>query len=321
LQLSVFNTYAHTHTNEMKQLVIILMILSHKAVTIRSAATIQCPKSCSCDLLRRHMECECANSACKTSIGENSISFKKQKMIYDEIRINDLDYIDTNIFWQTSATKNTKIFLNMVSYITRNSFNFASLIETIEITYENMAQIEPNGFSGLRCDQLVLVSTEKNYRFNINIFNEKTKIRNLVLSYMSTNYLENAFQADSGAIEFSVEAWTSRASVQILEILELRCNTILDETWAPKFKNLRTIFIYRTDIQFIHKNFLNLHANTLKHLILRENKIEILGAHMFADFSNLVLLDLSDNPIKFIHVNAFFGLEKLQSLDLQGKLQ
>jgi Leucine-rich repeat (LRR) protein len=42
---------------------------------------------------------------------------------------------------------------------------------------------------------------------------------------------------------------------------------------------------------------------------------------MFADFSNLVLLDLSDNPIKFIHVNAFFGLENLQSLDLQGELQ
>jgi hypothetical protein len=136
---------------------------------------------------------------------------------------------------------------------------------------------------------------------------------------MSTNYLDHVFQTDTDSTEFSIDAWTSSASIQILEILEVRCNSILDETWAPRFNNLETIFIYRTDIKYIHKNFLKLHGNYLKHLILRENKIETLGAHMFADLSNLILLDLSDNPIKFVHENTFVGLEKLQSLDLQGE--
>ena len=92
----------------------------------------------------------------------------------------------------------------------------------------------------------------------------------------------------------------------------------LDHTWVPKFDGLDRIEIYYTDVSRIGRTFGYLHGDSLRHLSIRQSRLEILESRAFELMHRLEFLDLSSNPIKKIERDAFAGLLGLRTLTLQS---
>lgn len=101
-------------------------------------------------------------------------------------------------------------------------------------------------------------------------------------------------------------------------ILKVKGLSTLDHTWVPKFDGLDRIEIYYTDLSRIGRTFAYLHGDSLRHLSIRQSRLEILETHAFELMTRLESLDLSSNPIKKIDTDAFVGLFSLKTLTLQS---
>ncbi len=134
---------------------------------------------------------------------------------------------------------------------------------------------------------------------------EKCRINNLDLSKttIGTNFTfpKSSHQTSVYLIEF----WSSG------KVAHLPLN--LEEV----FPNLIDFRIKESDIPILRDNLFGPQHNWTKHLYLRDNGIQMIEENAFAELTDLVELDLSQNKLKSLCKNVFQNNLELHRIDLR----
>jgi Leucine-rich repeat (LRR) protein len=134
---------------------------------------------------------------------------------------------------------------------------------------------------------------------------EKCRISNLDLSKstIGTNFTfsKSSYQTTVQFIEF----WSSG------KVAHLPLN--LEEVF-PKLEHFR---VQESDIPILRNNLFESQHSWIEHLYFRNNGIQMIEEHAFAELTDLVELDLSQNQLKSLSKNLFHSNRKLYRIDLR----
>ncbi|RNA34243.1 hypothetical protein BpHYR1_000072 [Brachionus plicatilis] len=314
-----------------------IAIFSHAIRLTFMAAVINiCPneKFCKCNWEFMRIECYCRTDECRNALSINSYQSQEQKNPYQfrnknyrqfkEVYLNEIERLDKSYFYNATFSDSLKLSVQFPNILGQNFLSDLASINNLEIIYSNLVLIEPDAFDHLICDTLSFISLGDNYPLDIKSFGKETFLKNLNLDYHSSNNLKSLFVSNSpgwkslktqidmiNLVNYSLTEnqlnryWSSEAKIEKIYIQEAKGIKILDHTFVPKFKDLKTIEIYFSDLSYISPNFAVLHAESLKSLTIRQSNLEIVQQGVFGFLKNLEYLDLSSNPIKQIELKAF----------------
>jgi Leucine-rich repeat (LRR) protein len=82
----------------------------------------------------------------------------------------------------------------------------------------------------------------------------------------------------------------------------------------PKLEHFR---IQESDIPILRNNLFESQHSWIEHLYFRNNGIQMIEEHAFAELTDLVELDLSQNKLKSLSKNLFHSNTKLHLIDLR----
>ena len=295
-----------------------------------------CPlKECECNWETRKVECLCKTDDCKNAYSPEfntaqqeltSFNFSNKNLkLFEDIHISNVERYDRNYFRDSTFSNEFSLTLESVRKIEKEAFADLNGLVNFKIIYNELDLVDPNAFN-LKCDVFTLVSEGKGYEINLNVFSENTGINKLVLDYHSSNKIESIFtnsnfDTSENKLELKdqiLKHWSSNARINKILIQNALGVELLDFKYAPKFMNLAEIEINHSDITKISPLFGLLHADSLKRLIIRNSKLELVESRIFEYLNELDYLDLSSNPIKSFDTEAFYGLNKLNTLSLKS---
>lgn len=217
---------------------------------------------------------------------------------------------------------------NRISEIPSFVFGRAPNVTHVDLYNNRITVISENAFEYVK-QTLRVINLSKNAIQYVNrkIFRGLTALTALYLAYNNITYIESNAFAESSNLK-----WLdlSSNSIQFLERgtfdglnnlrgLDLSNNLISDKditihTFSP--------LVYLNELQLNDNLFRNLEwleALELKHLInlnLAHNQIAVVGPHFEKMAIGLEKLDLSQNIIEIIHLNAFHGMHRLRHLNI-----
>ena len=212
-----------------------------------------------------------------------------------------------------------------------DTFQGLQSLEILDLSHNKLTRIEEFTFSSLSSLQVLNLAHNQIHSISPRAFMSNTRLKILVLSHNEINQLNDETFQELGSLESlsldnnNLEEINITSSLPSLTDLALQNNNI---TRIPEFiresSNIRTIDIGDNLIGTIDSKSGFRQLQNLYGLRLEGNQIKSIPNDTFSELgnkthtSNLNVLNLARNRIKYLKPATFKGLQKLRALRLDG---